>query len=180
MRGSMTRRGALAGATALLASCGSSEPQPAARTGPGSGAGVLNSVLALEHAVVAAYGTGAKLLRGEALRYARQIEEQERGHVRRLQELIRELGSGTAKARNPDEYARSFPRLRDGRDALRFARDLEEREVRACLNALERLPAAGLRGAAAEIAAQEGAHLAVINVLRGGPAAPQPFVTGTL
>jgi rubrerythrin len=164
----------------LLASCGSGDPPPTAGPRPGSGAGLLNSILALEHAVVAAYGAGADLLRGETLRYARQIEEQERGHVRRLEELIRGLGAGTARSRTPDEYARSFPRLRTATDALRFANDLEGRLVRAYLQALPRLPEAELRRAAAEIAADEGAHLAVINLLRGRPAAPQPFVTGTL
>lgn len=100
--------------------------------------------------------------------------------MRRLDELIRGLGGTTARSRTPDEYARSFPVLHDGADALRFAHDLEERLVRAYLQALPKLPDAELRRAAAEIGADEGAHLAVINVLRGIPAAPQPFVTGTL
>jgi rubrerythrin len=134
----------------------------------------------LEHAAVAAYGTGARLLRGEDRRYALEILGQEREHVRRLEELIRDLGGTTARPRTPDEYARSFPLLHDGGDALRFARDLEERLVRAYLQALPKLQDAELRRAAAEIGADEGAHLAVVNVLRGGPAAPQPFVTGTL
>jgi rubrerythrin len=180
MPGSMTRRGALGAAGVVLASCGSSDPPP--DTGPraGSGAGLLNSILALEHAAVAAYAAGAGLLRGEARRYGREIEEQEREHVRRLEELIRGLGGTTARSRTPEEYARSFPLLHDERDALRFARDLEERLVRAYLQALPKLPDAELRRAAAEIGADESSHLAVINVLRGGPAAPRAFVTGTL
>jgi Ferritin-like domain len=180
MPGSLTRRGAVGGAALFLASCGSGDPPPSTGPTPGSGAGLLNSILALEHTVVAAYGAGAELLRGRTLRYARQIQDQERGHVRRLEELIRGLGGSTARPRRRDEYARSFPRLRTGGDALRFAGDLEERLVRAYLQALPALPEADLRRAAAEIAADEGAHLAVINLLRGGPAAPQPFVTGTL
>ena len=178
--GSLTRRGALGGAAVLLASCGSGDRRSTTGPRPGSGAGLLNSILALEHLVVAAYGAGFELLRGEGLRYARQIGDQERGHVRRLEELIRGLGGTTARSRTPDEYARSFPRLRTSGDALRFANDLEDRLVRAYLQALPALPEAQLRRAAAEIVADEGAHLAVINVLRGGPAAPQPFVTGTL
>jgi rubrerythrin len=180
MAASLTRRGALGAAAVVLASCGSSDAPPRTGARPGSGAGLLNSILVLEHAAVAAYATGARLLRGEALRYAREIAEQEREHVRRLEKLIRGLGGTTARSRSPDEYARAFPLLHDGRDALRFARDLEERLVREYLQALPKLPDAELRRAAAEIGADEGAHLAVINVLRGGPAAPQPFVTGTL
>jgi rubrerythrin len=165
----------------LLASCGSSDSPPS-RSGAraGSGAGRLNRILVLEHAAVAAYGAGARLLRGETLRYARRIEEQERGHVRRLEELIRGLGGTAARSRTPDEYARSFPRMRDGEDALRFAEDLEERLVRFYLQALPALPEPELRRAAAEICADEGAHLAALHVMRGRPAAPQPFVTGTL
>jgi hypothetical protein len=180
MPGSLTRRGALGAAAVVLASCGSSDPPPATGPRPGSGAGLLNSILVLEHAAVAAYAAGAGLLRGQARRYARQIAEQEREHVRRLEDLIRGLGGTAARSRSGDEYARSFPLLHDGGDALRFARDLEERLVRAYLQALPKLPEAELRRAAAEIGADEGAHLAVINVLRGGPAAPQAFVTGTL
>jgi rubrerythrin len=178
--GSLTRRGALGAAAVLLASCGSSDSPPSTGPRPGSGAGLLNSILVLEHAAVAAYAAGAGLLRGEDRRYARQIGEQERDHVRRLEELIRGLGGTAARSRSRDEYARSFPLLHDGGDALRFARDLEERLVRAYLQALPKLPDTELRRAAAEIGADEGGHLAVINVLRGGPAAPEAFVTGTL
>jgi rubrerythrin len=179
MAGSLTRRGALGAAAAVLASCGSNDPPPSTGPRPGSGAGLLNSILALEHATVAAYGAGARLLRGQALRYASQIGEQEREHVRRLEELIRGLGGTTARPRSRDEYARSFPLLGSGDDALRFAQDLENRLVRAYTQAVPKLPDADLRRTAAEIGADEGSHLAVINVLRGGPAAPQAFVTGT-
>jgi rubrerythrin len=165
----------------LLASCGSSDsPSSSSGPRPGSGAGRLNRILVLEHGAVAAYAAVRELLRGQALRYARQIEEQERAHVRRLEELIRGLGGTAARSRTPDEYARSFPRMRDGDDALRFAEDLEERLVRFYLQALPALPEPELRGAAAEICADEGAHLATLHVMRGRPAAPQPFVTGTL
>ena len=179
--GSLTRRGALgAGTAAVLSSCGSRDPAPGSGRRAGAGAGLLNSILVLEHAAVAAYAAGTPFLRGDARRYARQIADQEREHVRRLEELIHGLGGTAARSRTRDEYARSFPLLHDGGDALRFAHDLEERLVREYLQALPKLPDDELRRAAAEIGADEGEHLAVINVLRGGPAAPQPFVTGTL
>jgi hypothetical protein len=180
MAGSLTRRGALGGAGVLLASCGSEDPPPGRGARPGSGAGRLNSILAVEHAVVAAYDAGTPLLRGEALGYAREIADEERGHVRRLEELIRGLGGMTARPRTADEYARSLPRLRSGVDVLRFAEDLEEELVRRYLQAVPELPEAELRRAAAEICADEAEHLAVIHVLRGRPAAPYAFVTGTL
>ena len=134
----------------------------------------------LEHTAVAAYDAAARLSRGEALRYARRIGRQEREHVRLLERLIRARGGASARSRTPDEYARSFPRLAGQADALRFAADLEERLVRAYLQALPKLSDPELRRTAAEIGAAEGGHLAVVHVLRGEPAAPQPFVTGTL
>jgi rubrerythrin len=141
--------------------------------------GLLNSVLAFEHAVVAAYAASAELLRGQALAQARAIGEQEREHVRRVSELVEALGGTPARARRPDEYARAFPRLNGPADALRFAEDLEERLVRAYLDALRKVPDPGLRRAAAAIGTNEAEHLAVVRGLRGEPLPTQAFVSGT-
>jgi len=177
---SLTRRTALGGSAGLLLAACASEDEPPSGSRPGAGTGLLNSLLVLEHTAVAAYDAAAGLARGEALRYARRIARQERDHVARLERLIRSRGGTSARSRTPDEYARSFPRVADQGDALRFAADLEEQLVRAYLQALPRLDDPELRRAAAELGADEGAHLAVINVLRGRPAAPHAFVTGTL
>jgi hypothetical protein len=178
---SITRRGALGGAAALaLASCGGGEPPPSDRPRAGSGAGLLSSIVALEHAGAAAWAAIADVLRGDAGRYAVAIQGREIGHARRLAGLVRALGGTPPEGRPPGEYARMFPRLRDEEDALRFAGDLEERLVRAYLDALHSLSEEDQRRAAAEIAADEAEDLAVVHVLAGRPAAPQPFVTGTL
>jgi rubrerythrin len=176
---SLTRRTALGGSAGLLLAACASEDEPPAGDRPAEGSGLLNSLLVLEHTAVAAYDAAAGLVRGEALRYARRITRQERGHVRRLEGLIRARGGTSARSRTTDEYARSFPRLATPADALRFAADLEERLVRAYLQALPKLSDPELRWAAAEIGADEGAHVAVVQVLQGQPAAPQAFVTGT-
>ena len=182
MAPSLTRREALGGAAAalVLASCGGDDPPPGGGPKAGSGAPLLGSLLALEHAVVAAYAASEEVLTGEALRTARAIGEQEREHVTRLQGLIRELGGDPPSGRSAEEYARTFPRLRDGRDALRFAEDLEQRQVRAYLEALAELPDLELRTAAARIGGDEGTHLGAVRVLQGLPAAQGPFVTGAL
>ena len=52
--------------------------------------------------------------------------------------------------------------------------------MRAYLEALAELPDQSLRGAAAEIGADEGRHLGAVRVLQGLPAAQGPFVTGAL
>jgi hypothetical protein len=178
----LTRRAALGGTAALvLASCGGGDdPPPTGRPQAGSGAGLLNSLVALENAAVAAWAAIAELLDGDALSYARAIRKREVEHVARVRELVQALGGTPPEGRPAEEYARLFPRLRDRADALHFARDLEERLVRAYLDALHLLPSEDQRRVAAGIAAEEAEDLAVVHVLAGEPAAPQPFVTGTL
>jgi rubrerythrin len=181
MRSTLTRRGALGGAAALaLASCGGGDPPPAAGPRAGSGAGLLNSIVALEHAGIAAWAAIAEVLRGDARRYARAIRERELAHAERVANLVREVGGTPPKTRPAEDYARLFPRMNDEADALHFARDLEERLVRAYLEGLRLLPDSEQRRATVEIAADEAEDLAVVHALAGGPAAPQPFVTGTL
>src|SRR5215217_7763715 len=120
---SLTRREALAGAAAglVLASCGGGDPPPSTGPRPGSGAALLGSLLALEHAVVAAYAASEEVLSGETLRNVRVIAAQEREHVSRLQKLIRDLGGEPPPGRSAAEYARTFPLLREPGDALAFA-----------------------------------------------------------
>ena len=178
----LTRREALGGAAAavVLASCGGGDPRPTDGPRPGSGAALLGSLLALERATAAAYDACGEVLTGAPLRTARAIRATEAAHAARLEQLIRDLGGDPPPGRSPEEYARTFPRLRTGDDALRFADHLEQRQVRAYLDALTDLPDTDLRGAAAEIAADEGQHLAAVRVLQGLPAAEGPFVTGAL
>ena len=180
MRPTLTRRGALGGAAALaLASCGG-DPPPSTGPKAGSGAGLLNSIVALEHAAIAAWAAIGEVLSGDARGYAQTIRAREVYNAARVAELVRGLGGTPPNARRPEDYAPLFPRMRTPEDALHFARDLEERLVRAYLEALRLLPDPDQRRAAAEIAAAQAEDLAVVHVLAGEPAAPQPFVTGTL
>jgi hypothetical protein len=181
MQPALTRRGALGGAAALaLASCGGGDPPPGGGPRAGSGAGLLGSIVALEHAAVAAWAAIGEALSGDARRYARAIREREAANAERVAALVRELGGTPPKTRPAADYARLFPRMTTEADALHFARDLEERLVRAYLEGLRLLPGSDQRRAAAEIGAAQAEDLAVVHALAGGPAAPQPFVTGTL
>jgi hypothetical protein len=179
---SLTRREALGGAVAaaVLASCGGGDPPPSTGPPPGSGAALLGSLLALERAAVAAYGACGRQLSGRALENVRAIRAREREHARRLEQLIGRLGGEPPPGRSAGEYAREFPRIESAADALRFAEDLKERELRAYLEALTELPSHELRTEAARICADEGNHLGAIRVLRALPAAQGPFVTGAL
>ena len=182
MAPSLTRREALGGAAAalVLASCGGGDPPPAGGARPGSDAALYGSLLALQHATVAAYGACEEVLRGEALAEARAIREQERAVAGRLAIVITGLGGDPPSGKSAEEYAGTFPRLRSAADALHFADDLEQRQLRAYLDALTDFPGAGDRATAADIGAGQAAHLAAIRVLRGLPAAEGPFVTGAL
>ena len=180
MSGGLTRRSAIAVAAVTVSSCGGGQDPPSGRGArPGSGVGVLNSVLALEHASLAAYAALAeRLVRPERSR-AQEIAEQEREHVRRLSDLIEGLGGTPVAGRAARDYAPSFPRLRDAGDALLLAQDIEERLLRAHLEALVKLPAGPLRRSAAALATSEAEHLALVQGLRGEQMAQAAFVTGT-
>jgi Ferritin-like domain len=181
MQPTLTRRAALGGGAALaLASCGGGDPPPAAGPRAGSGAGLLSSIVALEHAAIAAWAAIGEVLTGEGRGYAREIRAREVANAERMAELVRELGGTPPKARMAADYERLFPRLESEADALHFARDLEERLVRAYLEGVRLLPDAEQRRAAAEIAGAQAEDLAVVHALSGEPAAPQAFVTGTL
>jgi hypothetical protein len=180
MRARLTRRAALGGAAAALASCGGGDPPPTTGPEAGSGAALLSSIAALEHAAEAAWGAIGEQLRGEARRYADAIRGRERRHAERVSALIRELGGEPPVGRPPEEYASQFPLMRTEAEALRFAADLEERLVRAHLDALRSLPGEDQRRAVAEIAAEEAEDMAVVHALDGAAVAPWPFVTGTL
>jgi hypothetical protein len=177
---SLTRRGALGGlAAAALASCGGDDPAPAGTPGAGSGAGLLSSLIALEHAAVAAWTAIAAVLDGGGRAQARAIRAREIDHVDRLSALMRDMGGTPPQGRPRDEYEPMFPKLDDQAAALRFARDLEERLVRGYLDALRSLPDSDQRRVAAQIAAEEAEDLAVVQLLSGHAAAPKAFVTGT-
>jgi hypothetical protein len=141
---------------------------------------LFGSLLALQHATVAAYSACAEVLRGDALVQARAIREQEELIAGRLAVALRGLGVDPPPGKSAQEYARTFPRLRSAADALHFADDLEQRQLRAYLDALTDFPTSGSRSTAADIGATQAAHLAVVRVLRGLPAAQGPFVTGAL
>ena len=180
MAPSLTRREALGGAAAaaVLASCGGGDPPPS--TGPAPGSGARAARLA-----AGARARGDRRVRGvragperRALENVRAIRAQEREHARRLERLITRPRRRAAAGRSAEEYAREFPRLESADDALRFAEDLEEREVRAYLEALTELPTSSCASEAARICADEGNHLGAIRVLQGLPAARGPVRDG--
>jgi len=180
--------GAAGTAAAVLAGCGNEEnkgqgplagekpqdPDPEAAAADVSDVNVLNSALDLEHQAVAAYSQALKVLRGENLRAARTVLNQERAHVTALQHAIRGLGARPNEARS--DY--NFPRLTDEDAVLRFATQLENDTISNYIDALPRLNTPELRGQVASIFATEAEHLAVLNGALKERSAPTAFVTG--
>jgi hypothetical protein len=182
MAPSVTRREAIGGAAAavVLASCGGGDPPPTTGAKPGSGAALMTSLLALQRATVAAYGACEEVLRGDALAQVREIRADEQRMARSLEIVMTGDRIEIPPGRDPEEYARTFPRLESAEDALRFADHLEQRQVRAFLDAITDFPTEGYRGTAATIAWRQGVHLGMVRMLRGLPVAESPFVTGAL
>ena len=184
MAPSLTRREALGGAAAalVLGSCGGGDPPPRQRAEPGLGRRAARSLLALEHATVAAYGACEEVLRGDALAQARAIREQERGHARRPRAADHRARRRAARqAGAPRSTPRTFPRLREPRPT-RSASPTTSSSARCAPTSTRSrtCPRPRLRQAAADIGADEAEHLAAVRVLRGLPAAEGPFVTGAL
>ena len=98
--------------------------------------------------------------------------------MRRLSSLIAGSGAPRCTGRPASSYVPQFPRLRDADDALLLARDLEERLVRAHLDALMKLPAGDSAG---RWPASPPARRSTWPWWTGWAAgrAPQAFVTGT-
>jgi rubrerythrin len=184
MRAVLTRRALLhaaaGGGAAALAACGDG--------GGDAGATpdelrmrdlrLLGSALDMENTMLAAYEAGARLLRDGGRDTVAAVVRQERAHAERLASIIRERGGETNPPKTPEEYARSFPELRRGRDALRFAVDLENAAIRLYLEAMPFLSEPELRQMAAAIATSEAGHAALLRGELGRPPVPDAFVTG--
>jgi bacterioferritin (cytochrome b1) len=174
--------GAVTAPGVLLAACGGGEKGGAKSPKPTRGeidAGILNRVLSLELAAIAAYTAGAPLLRGRALSRSRQFLDHEREHARTLSRAIRDLGGTPNQARTAEEYQREFPLLRSQSDVLRFAVDLENRVVRGYVESLPKISSPELRQTMAGLLAVDAEHIAVLLGEEGRQQVPVAFVTGT-
>jgi rubrerythrin len=178
----LTRRAllhALGGSALIAAGCGDGETGGASEEELRQrDLRLLGSALDMENTMLAAYAAGAALLRGSGREAVAGVVEQERLHANRLDEVIRERGGRTNPPKTPEEYARAFPRLRNGRDALRFAVDLENAAIRLYLEAMPLLTEPELRQTAAAIATNEAGHAALLRGELGRPPVPDAFVTG--
>ncbi len=173
-RGFLTGAGLLvaAGSATFLAACGGGDRRGASDSD--RDLAILGHALSLELAATAAYRQVATALRGEALAASEAFLAQEQEHADALTKAIKQRG-GTAAAA---PTALDRPRIASRRDALGFAADLENVLIAAYVAAVSGLSASDLRAIAAEIAAVEAEHLAVISGELGRPQVPDAFVQG--
>jgi hypothetical protein len=143
-----------------------------------SDAAILGALLDQENSSIAAYMLVATKLRGPALGEARRFLGHERRHAVALAAAIRALGTTPSPPRPRSEYESGFPRLRNARDALSFALDVETTAVAAYSDALGKIATDDARGTAAAILVTESEHAAVALGELGRPQVPDAFVTG--
>ena len=143
-----------------------------------SDAAILGALLDEENSSIAAYMLLTTKLRGRALGQAGRFLGHERRHAAALATAIRGLGSTPSPPRPRSEYEAGFPRLRDARDALSFALDVETTAIAAYSDALGKIATDGARGTAGAILVTESEHAAVALGELGRPQVPGAFVTG--
>jgi rubrerythrin len=176
---------ALAGGAgaALIASCGgggskTDSTETVSTISMQNDAGILGTLLDLEDSAIVAYDTVAPYLTGPARALARTFGAQERAHADALRRAIPGLGEQPAPAKPAAQYRSAFPPLRNGRDALSFALDVESTAIGAYADAIGKVVTDGARVTLAQIMATESEHAAAILGRLGRPQAPAAFVTG--
>jgi hypothetical protein len=168
---------------ALVASCGGSDSKTqstatVSTAQADSDAAILGALLDQENSSIVAYALVATRLHGVAQASARRFLGHERRHAAALERAIRSLGDTPSPPRPRAEYEAGFPRLRDARDALSFALDVETTAVAAYSDALGKIATDDVRATLAAIFVTEAEHASVVLGDLGRPQVPDPFVTG--
>ena len=184
-RGGAAPRALLLTALALvavlaLASCGGGDEDSGAApvVDKTADAETLNNVLARELAAVRAYERTLPLLRGEALRSAREFRAQEQEHADAIVKALRGLGEPA----EPKQEEIESEGLRTQADALAFLYDVESVSVAYDLRAISHLTASWPRALLGSVAANQAQHLVVLRRLLGAGAEeqiPEAFEDGT-
>ncbi|HEX8157224.1 MAG TPA: ferritin-like domain-containing protein [Solirubrobacteraceae bacterium] len=169
----------LAGGSAVfLGACGDDTKSSGVKSGQDESdqadVEILNSALDLELLAVAAYKTGAALLKGDVLQIGKTFLEQEQEHADGLSQAITDAGGTPNRAK----ASYDFPKLSSQNDVLKFAVNLENTAIAAYIDALPKLSQGDLRATAAAIVTNEAEHVAVLLGALGKNQVPDAFVTG--
>lgn len=138
----------------------------------------MNALLDLERTAVLAYTVARGKLTGAARELARTLREHEVEHRRAIEQALFDLGAHPVPPRPESSYATGFPPLRNERDVLRFALDIENTQVSAYGESLGSLVTPELRVTLLSILGAEAEHMSAILGLLHEPQAARAFVTG--
>jgi hypothetical protein len=144
-----------------------------------SEAAILGALLDQEYSSIASYALIAGKVTGPARADALRFLGHERRHAAALAAGIHALGNSASPAKPRSEYETGFPPLRNARDALSFALDVENTAVAAYSDAIGKIVTDSLRATAAAILTTESEHASVALRSLGRPQVPSAFVNGT-
>ncbi|MGI8429771.1 MAG: ferritin-like domain-containing protein [Solirubrobacteraceae bacterium] len=169
----------VAGGAILLAGCGgrSSRPSVSGLSPPARDTDValLNRVLDLEHATIAAYTAGIPRLSGAGQIAAKRFLAQELSHAGQLRRLIKQA-RGYAHVPEPS-YDLGNPH--DGRDVLMLLHRSEGAQVATYIEVLPGLSPGSVRAAVASILANDAQHISILRSAIGLEPDPAALVTGS-
>ena len=177
-----SRRGLLRAAGAglaglLAAGCGSQSLKAQVHNSApvlGTDVDLLNQLLHLEHWAIAAYTAGTPLLAPAVTKAGALFLNDELSHAGALAGLIR--AAGGKPIRPAPSYPLGHPRSSD--DVLRLLHTIENIQLSAYLNAINRLEPGLVKSSVASILANDAQHVAVVRAALRQPAVPAAFVTG--
>ncbi len=168
-----------AGAAAILiAGCSKKSSHPRVGGVPASARSadveLLNRMLDLEYATIAAYTAGIPLLSGAAQSAAQRFLAQELSHAGELSGLVKQARAKPHLARS--SYDLGHPRR--PAEVLKLLEGLERQQLTAYLAVIPLLSPSSLRAAVASIFANDAQHISVLRSLLGQEPLPGAFVTG--
>jgi len=136
---------------------------------------ILNTAIDTEHEAVAAYQLGAEsgLLTPAVLKVATTFQGHHKEHIEVLASTVRKLDGEARDAK--DSYNFPASSLKNQRDVLMFAAELERGAISAYAGAIPLFDNSDLAKAAASILADEAMHWAVLRQALGLDPVPGAF-----
>jgi hypothetical protein len=164
-----------AGAGAVLAGCGTSQPASGIPSAVlETDVPTLNRLIGVEYHGVAAYVAAIPLLSGTDALYAKQFLTQELAHIDDLAAFVRK--AHTKPAASSQTYDLGTPRSRE--ELLALLHHVEQLQLRAYLQAIPLLTPGVVKATAASIFANDAQHASLIRGRLGLAPVPEAVVTG--
>lgn len=136
---------------------------------------MLGGVLALERRAIAAYTAGIPLLGRHDRRAATEFLRQELLHAGRLIALITATGGPVP----PRAVSYDLGQPNNARQVLMLLHEVEQAQIAAYLDAVQRLSPGRTRAAAGSILADDAQHVSILRAALGKQPVPSAFVSGS-